>query len=165
MGVNASLSESSRQASRISRDVLSKAVSKVENRVREERVRRTLTRSVARTRHVINNDADEHVRGVYRWVDRVDRYQIFRYPDRLHLEFQIPEPAEYLRLRIARPKPTPPGGVDKPPNFVVSPHISPATGTPSSRLASAQPAFRRRPTLRSASPPPRASPRPVKSRS
>jgi hypothetical protein len=120
VGVNASLSESSRQASKISRDVLSKAVSRVENRVREERVRRTLTRSVDRTRHAILNETDEHVRGVYRWVDRIDRYQIFRYPDRLHLEFEIPEPAEYLRYRLGRPKPAPPGGVKQPPAFTLT---------------------------------------------
>jgi hypothetical protein len=120
-GVNASLSESSRQASRIAREVLSKAVTKVENRVREERVQRTLTRSIQNTRHAIENDTSAHVRGVYRWVDRIDRYQLFRYPDRLQLEFEIPEPAEYLRYRLDnKAKPPPAGGVDKPPAFTVS---------------------------------------------
>ena len=99
-GINASLSESSRQASRIAREVVSKAVTSVESRVREERIQRNLTRSVVRTRHEIDNDSDVHMQGVYRWVDRVDRFQIFRYPDRFQLEFEIPEPAAYLRYRL-----------------------------------------------------------------
>lgn len=119
-GVSASLSESSRQASRLSREVVSKAISKVESRVREERIQRTLTRSVDRTRHAINNATESPVRGVYRWIDRCDRYQVFRYPDRLQLEFEIPEPAEYLRYRLRRPQPPSPGGVEKPPALIAS---------------------------------------------
>jgi hypothetical protein len=121
VGVNASISESSRQASRIARDVVSRAASRVESRVREDRVRRSLTRSVDRTKHSILNEDAEHVRGVYRWVDRYDRYQVFRYPDRLHLEFEIPEPGQYLRHRLTQPRPSPPGGVTEPPAFNVTP--------------------------------------------
>lgn len=119
VGVSASVSESSRQASRIARDVVSRATSKVENRVREDRVRRTLTRSVDKTRHAIANPDATHIRGVYRWVDRFDRYQVFRYPDRLQLEFEIPEPGQYLRYRLKKPNPPPPGGVSEPPPFKV----------------------------------------------
>ena len=101
-GVNASISENTRQASKIARDVVTKAVSRVESRLREERVQRTLTRSVDRTHHEIDNDTPAHLRGVYRWVDRIDRYQVFRYPDRLQLEFEIPEPGGVPAL-LAQP--------------------------------------------------------------
>src|SRR4029077_12864895 len=119
-GVNASISENTRQASKIARDVVTKAVWRVESRLREERVQRTLTRSVDRTHHEIDNDTPAHLRGVYRWVDRIDRYQVFRYPDRLQLEFETPEPAEYLRYWLSLPKPTSPGGISEPPAFTVS---------------------------------------------
>lgn len=116
---SAALSENTRQATRLSRDVVTKAVSRVESRVREERVRTWMTRSEDRTSHVVDNSQGGHQRGVYRWVDRIDRYQVFRYPHRLQLEFEIPEPGEYLRYRLLLPGEPIPGGVDEPPAFEV----------------------------------------------
>ncbi len=118
-GLAAALSENTRQAAKISREVVSRAVSKVETRVREERTRRTMTKSVALTSHILENQSDRHQRGVYRWVDRVDRYQTFRYPDRLQLEFQIPEPGAYLRHRITQPRKNPGDLIEKPPAWTV----------------------------------------------
>lgn len=103
VAVGASLSENSRQASKLSRELVSTAISKVESRVREERIHRKLTRIEDLTRHEIVNKQSRHVNGIYRWVDRVDRYQVFRYPNRLLLEFEIPEPAEYYRWRLGHP--------------------------------------------------------------
>ena len=116
-----SLSENNSLASKTAREMVSKAVSKVESRVRQERTRRLLTRTENTTTHTIGNDTDEHRRGVYRWVDRVDRYQIFRYPNRLLLEFQIPEPATYLRYRLGEGAGQAQGGVEAPPAFSIKP--------------------------------------------
>lgn len=99
-GLSSSLGESVRQASKISREIVNKAVSKVESRVRETRVQRVFTRTVDRTLHAIDNTGAPNANGVFRWVERVDRFQVFRFPNRLQLEFQIPEPAEYLRWRV-----------------------------------------------------------------
>lgn len=126
--VDASVSESSRTASKTARDITSRAVSRVEQRVRDERTQRTLRRHTQRTHHEVGNDGEEIIRGVYRWLDRVDRMQMYRFPDRLLLEFQIPEPAEYLRSRLFGPPPPPPGGVPQPPIFDVSPSKIDASG-------------------------------------
>lgn len=118
---SASLAESSRTASRISRDLVSKAVSKVESRVREERTKRRLTKLEDLVKHGIDNTGNPHMRGVFRWLDRVDRYQVFRFPDRLLLEFEIPEPAEYFRWRIDNRQSNDPTAVSEPPEFDVTP--------------------------------------------
>ncbi len=123
--VSASLSENIRQSNKISRDLVSKAVAKVESRIREERVRRISRKTEDLIKHVINNAGQPHLNGMYRWVDRVDRYQVFRFPDRLLLEFQIPEPAEYLRWRITEARKNDPLAVPEPPAFdVVATDIS-----------------------------------------
>jgi hypothetical protein len=119
-GVSASLSENLRNASKISRDMLSKAVAKVESRVREERIRRVTRKTEDIVKHVINNQKQPHLNGVYRWVDRIDRYQVFRYPHRLLLEFQIPEPAEYLRWRMDPTRTSDSLSVAPPPAFDVN---------------------------------------------
>lgn len=92
-----SLDQMQRQASRIARRSVERAVSKVDNLTRQSRARRTLSRTEDTVDSKLDNTGGDLVRGVYRWLDRVDRYQLFRYPDRLQLEFQLPEPAEYLR--------------------------------------------------------------------
>jgi hypothetical protein len=129
-GFSSSYEENVRTANKTAHDIVSKAVSRVETRVREERVRTLTTRSVDVTEHVIDNDdpGATNRRGVYRWVDRVDRYQVFHYPERLMLEFEIPEPGQYLRYRLGRPAPGPAGGVDQPPAWTTTlGDIAPAT--------------------------------------
>ena len=99
-----SLDQANRQASRIARSATNRAVSKVDTLTREARVRRELSRTEDTVHEALTNDTTEFVRGIYRWLDRIDRYQIVRYPDRLQLEFQLPEPGEYLRWRAKQKK-------------------------------------------------------------
>src|SRR5207245_8702904 len=44
-----------------------------------------------------NSGGRTPVVGVYRWIDKVDWVQIFRYPNRFLLEFEVPEPGAYRR--------------------------------------------------------------------
>lgn len=92
-----SLEQTERQASKTARSATTRALAKVESITRETRSRRALIRSEELARDAVKNGTNQAVRGVYRWLDRVDRYQLWRYPDRLQLEFQLPEPAEFLR--------------------------------------------------------------------
>jgi hypothetical protein len=119
-GLSASLQESVRQASKVSRETISRAVSKVESHVRQERSDQIRTRTENSSRYSLNNSASsEHLNGIYRWVDRVDRYQVFRFPDRLLLEFEFPEPAEHLQYQLSKPADVPPWATPKPPDFDV----------------------------------------------
>lgn len=111
-----SLDQAERQASRVARSATNRAVSKVEQLTREARRRRELSRTEDVVREALTNtDKSKFVRGIYRWLDRIDRFQIVRYPDRLQLEFQLPEPGEYLRWRGAQQKQR--DSLDEPPKW------------------------------------------------
>lgn len=116
--VDYAIEESSRSASRFAQSVVSRALTRFDERTRKERVDRTLSRTERRSKHGFENSGTTSLSGVYRWVDRVDRLQLFRYPDRLLLEFQMPEPGRRLRDLLTDAA-VPPLAVDAPPAFDV----------------------------------------------
>jgi hypothetical protein len=86
--------ESRKVATNQAHEIVTRAVSKVEQSVRDVRTTRTLNR--IRETNLHSYDAthiDHHIVGMYRWVDKIERLQIFRYPHRYVLEFEIPEPS------------------------------------------------------------------------
>jgi hypothetical protein len=97
--VEYSVSDSRKRATEQAKETVQRAVSRVESRVQEARTVRTLLRIEESSRHLIDNahDPEGNVVGVYRWVDKVQRFQVFRYPHRYLLEFEIPEPAALVR--------------------------------------------------------------------
>lgn len=115
-----SLEDSSERATEVAKSAVSRAASRVETRTREERTRRTLSRLETVRRHALTNDTGTHQRGIYRWVKRIDRFQVVRYPDRMQLEFQIPEPGRFLLAQL-RQQPNLPGAIPEPPAFALPP--------------------------------------------
>lgn len=111
-----SLKDSTQRATEVAKKAVAKAASKVASQTREERVTRTLTRTEQRQRHTLANASTAHTRGVLRWVSRIDRFQLWRYPDRLQLEFEIPEPGRFLREQLGAAQPRA-GSVGQPPVF------------------------------------------------
>jgi hypothetical protein len=120
-GVDAgfSLQRSERQASKIAREAVSRALSRVDSMTRESRTRRELMRNEQGMHYKLSNQNGSNLHGVYRWVDRVDTYQLFNYPDRFLLEFEIPDPAEFYRWRTGRQQDNT-AARDKPPAFDIS---------------------------------------------
>ncbi len=116
VAVDLSLQESTNRATRLAREVSARSLGRVEQRVRDERVRRTLTRLETESSHGFKPQK-AHVSGVYRWVDRADRFQLFRYPDRLMLEFELPEPGRYLEKLLSQPVTL--GSIPPPPAFTL----------------------------------------------
>ena len=99
-----SMQDATRRATKVARDVLARSVSRIEARIKSERTDRALTRIEDSSSHGFTNPPSQpHKRGIYRWVDRVDWLQIFRYPDRFQLEFQIPEPGRFLLSLLQTP--------------------------------------------------------------
>ena len=97
--------ESQKRAVTQARESVARAVSRVEERIREQRVSRALTRFHTADRHALVNDkGDEHVTGIYRWVDKIKTVQVFRYPHRLLFEFEVPEPGAFIRWLHGRPR-------------------------------------------------------------
>jgi hypothetical protein len=92
-----SVEQSEERATTQAREAVARAVTRVEQRVREMRQTRTLVQILERNKHKLENPNGEHINGVYRWVDKVQQVQVFRYPNRYLLEFEVPEPAAWLR--------------------------------------------------------------------
>ena len=89
--------EAESHAQTTAHEIVTSAVHRVEERVLNRRTVRSLTRIRDKDVHQLDNPDDEPVVGMYRWIDKVIRLQRFRYPHRYLLEFQVPEPAAYVR--------------------------------------------------------------------
>lgn len=99
VGYSQSSSESERTALNYARSVTDRSVSRIQSRVREERIRRTRDTIDERNLHAFDNAGGAHVRGIYHWVDKLYSAQLVNYGRRLMLEFIVPEPAAlYLHM-------------------------------------------------------------------
>jgi hypothetical protein len=108
--------EASKQAAEFSKDVVARSVSKVVERVREQRTVTTLTEFEEKYSHGFDNTQGAgNVSGVYQWVDEVVQAQIYNYGRRLLFDVTVPEPATALMLLQAANKPTPQGVTQPPP--------------------------------------------------
>lgn len=102
--MNHSKEEARRTASNFAREVMERSASRVRERTRSERVVRTISEMEETNTHgVDNSDGEGHVIGIYRYVDKVYRAQIYNYGARLLLEFIVPEPASFIRQVMERP--------------------------------------------------------------
>ena len=91
-----SSSESKKNASTFAKEIIDRSVSKILNKSREEHIKRTLRRIEERNEHGFNNsEGDDHVIGVYRWVNKFYKARVINYGRRLMFEFIIPEPAAF----------------------------------------------------------------------
>jgi hypothetical protein len=91
-------SSSTSKAVTQSHETVSRAVSKIEQTTRQTRTVSTLTRERDSEQHKLDNTAsDAPVVGIYRWVDQIQNIELDRYPNRLLMEFEIPEPGAWLR--------------------------------------------------------------------
>lgn len=92
-----SRSEAERRATEIARESGRRAIVETERQVRQLKRETSETTVRELDAHRLSNQASTAVQGVYRWVERIQRYQLFRYPHRLQLEFYLPEPGKFLR--------------------------------------------------------------------
>jgi hypothetical protein len=93
---NTSKQDSNRTAVDYSKEVTEKALERVVQKVREERTIKMIEEFEEQHKHGFDNRlGDKHVSGVYRWVDKVYKNQVFNYGKRLMYEFMVPEPASF----------------------------------------------------------------------
>lgn len=86
------------------KDVTERALKRVIERTREERVLRMLEEFEETNKHTIDNVGGEgHVVGLYRWVDKIYEASVVNYGKRLMFEFTIPDPAAFHRFAMQRP--------------------------------------------------------------
>jgi hypothetical protein len=104
---NQSRSEANRVASQFVKEVVDRSVSRIMQRVREERTRRTLERFEETNEHGFDNSrGDGHVVGIYRWVDKYYTARTVNYGRRLMMEFIVPEPGAFYIYTQDRRKQT-----------------------------------------------------------
>lgn len=109
---NTAQHDSTRQAVTKSQEITEKAMEKVLTKISEERVQKIIKEYTETNVHefdnrgkVTNTDspdtAPKHITGVYRWIDKKMKNQIYNYGKRAMFEFMIPEPAKLHRLSLA----------------------------------------------------------------
>ncbi|MCQ4141732.1 hypothetical protein [Chryseobacterium sp. EO14] len=97
--------ESNRQAVTEAKDITARALDRIVTKVKEERIDKILEEYEENNKHGFDNTkGSNHVVGVYRWVDKVVKNQIYNYGKRMMFEFMIPEPAKLhsLGMKISK---------------------------------------------------------------
>lgn len=93
--------ESNRQAVTEAKDITARALDRIVTKVKEERIDKVLEEYEENNKHGFDNTkGSNHVVGVYRWVDKVVKNQIYNYGKRMMFEFMIPEPAKLHTLGV-----------------------------------------------------------------
>lgn len=101
MGVSSQFSssnsktESDTNASHYAKEIVERSLQRLVERVREERVTRTLEEVEERNYHQFDNTDGDNKSGIYRWVDKYYRAKVVNYGKRLFYEFIVPEPAAF----------------------------------------------------------------------
>ncbi len=91
--------ESNNMSRTEAKDVTERAMERVVSKVREERIQKIIDEFTEENKHGFDNrEGTAHVSGVYRWVDKVYKNEIFNYGKRLMYEFMIPQPAKFHTL-------------------------------------------------------------------
>lgn len=106
---NTSREDSNRNAVNYSKEVTEKALERVVQKVREERTIKVVEEFEEQNKHGFDNrQGDKHVSGVYRWIDKVYKNQVYNYGKRLMYEFMVPQPAVFHNeaVKIAANLPT-----------------------------------------------------------
>lgn len=101
---NNSQYSSNRQMVTKSQEITERAMERVQIKISEERITKIIHEISLTNVHEFDNrgglstEAPKHITGVYRWVDKKMKNQIYNYGKRTMFEFMIPEPAKLHRL-------------------------------------------------------------------
>lgn len=94
LSTSTSSTSTSEIARSYARDVVDRALTRVETAARELRSRRVTIETEEKNGHALDNvGGTDHIAGLYHWVDRVSRGQVMGYGKRLIFDLVIPEPA------------------------------------------------------------------------
>lgn len=91
---NTAQEESIRRSVTEAKELTYQAQDRVVNRIKRERMQKMVEEFEENNKHGFDNrKGDKHVVGVYRWVDKLYKNQVYNYGKRMMFEFMIPEPA------------------------------------------------------------------------
>lgn len=107
---NTAQHDSTRQAVMKSQEITERAMERVLTKISDERIQKIIKEYTETNVHEFDNrgkviDTDnpeaahpQHITGVYRWIDKKMKNQIYNYGKRTSFEFMVPEPATLHRL-------------------------------------------------------------------
>ena len=96
--------ESMKSSANFARDIVDRSVSKVQKKVTTERTTKVFHETEETDTHGVDNKKGSgNVTGVYRWVEKKYRAQVYNYGRRLMLEFIVPEPAAFFQAAQMHP--------------------------------------------------------------
>lgn len=96
---NTSTEESNSQAVTHAKEVTERALDRVVQKVKEERISKIIEEFEENNKHGFDNrKGDKHVSGVYRWVDKIYKNKVVNFGKRLMYEFMLPQPAHFHYL-------------------------------------------------------------------
>jgi hypothetical protein len=115
-----STESSVQQSAEFSKDVVSRSVSTLTERVLERRTVTTLSEFEEKYAHGFDNTAGTgHITGFYQWLDKVSQAQVYNYGKRLLFDVTLPEPGtNYIVLQTSVQQAQTP--LDKPPDFTAT---------------------------------------------
>jgi hypothetical protein len=88
--------ESEKTSSDFAKEVVDKSISKVQTKVATSRTVNTINETEETDTHTLDNhEGKENDVGIYRWVDKLYRAQVYNYGTRMMLEFIVPQPAAF----------------------------------------------------------------------
>lgn len=83
------------------KDVTTRALKRVVEKTREERITTKIEEFEDTNKHVIDNTAGTaHTVGLYSWVDKIFKAEIVNYGKRLMFQFMVPDPAAFHRYAL-----------------------------------------------------------------
>lgn len=93
---NTSSETSNSQALMYAKEITERALDRVVQKVKEERTTKIIEEFSEEDTHGFDNrKGDNHISGVYRWVDKIYKNKVVNYGKRLMYEFMIPEPSSF----------------------------------------------------------------------
>jgi hypothetical protein len=93
-----SSTESRRNATNFAKEIVDRSLTKIQKRVKEERVSKNMHEIEETNTHGLTNTVGEkHVSGIYHWVDKQYKAQVFNYGKRMMFEFVVPEPSAFYK--------------------------------------------------------------------
>lgn len=119
---------SSKRSVEFSKEVTEKSVNKIVERVREMRRKRIVEEVSEKNTHSFDNSGGEegetpedHIQGIYQWLDKVYQAQVYDYGLRTFYDLVIPEPAAFYIAAFQSENATPKPHLKKPVEFLVDP--------------------------------------------
>jgi hypothetical protein len=96
LDVHSAHEQTTRTATNYAKDIVSRSLERVTERVREQHQRNVMREIEETNLHELANKSKAHVIGCYQFVEKVYESQVFNYGQRAIFDFMIPEPASYV---------------------------------------------------------------------